>query len=380
MLLLLAVLQAAPLEIARLERVTASPAARDNAAAVSVPDGVVVLWDQAAGIDRHAQPTPPVRIWRTLVTPAGAGEPTPLRLGAGNQWWPAPLTGQSPLLAAYVATPSRPTGDRDILLFQPDSTWGAATTRATVTRDSPGTPFPVNDATPALARLPDGRVAVAWSAGEYRTGRPYRDKNIRIAVLRDGVPTGQAAVVTDSSELGHEYAPALIAGRGDGLRVVYASDSAGGRYDLYLRDLGSAMAPGPPRRLTRSAGGATRPSLARYRGVAWLCWHDLSTNDVLIARIRGGTLEATQSLRTMLQLTDFAKAGQPLAPLAGASLFADGDRLGIVFVSTMALEPESSHIQTDVWIAWLRQGGETERRRGGPTGRSPSGPSRGPRR
>jgi hypothetical protein len=128
---------------------------------------------------------------------------------------------------------------------------------------------------------------------------------------------------------------------------VYASDSAaGGRYDLYLRRLGPTLASGPPIRLTRSSGGAIRPSLARIGTTDWLSWYDLAGNDVFLSPLEGDRLGEATSLRTLLQGTEFDRLTAPMAGLAGASLFVDGGRLGIVFVATAGR-------QQQVFVAWL---------------------------
>lgn len=356
MLLLLAALQAttAPLQVVRLERVTASPGARDGAAAIAGPKGVVVLWEQARGIDREAQPRPPVRIWRARLGPTGASGARVLVATEGNQWWPAPLAAGNPLLAVYSADRTRRTGDRDILLYRPDPDWLTTRRVAPLTHDQAGGPFPINDATPALARTADGRILLAWSSGAYRAGERYRDKDIRLALVRDdGVVTAWRAA-TDSTELGHEYAPAILAEADGHLHLAYASDSAaGGRYDLYLRRVTANLRAGPPMRLTWSAGGATRPSLARLGQEVWVGWLDLATSDVRLARLEDGRLQEELGLRDLLQQSGFPRAGAPQAPLAGASLFSDGDRLGVAFVATLSLEPRRQQIQQDVFVAWL---------------------------
>lgn len=356
MLLLLAALQTAPppLHVVRLARVTASPGARDHAAALPVAGGLVVLWEQASGIDREAQPRPPVRIWRAGVGATGSSGAQVIVAREGNQWWPAPLAAGTPLLAVYSADRTRRTGDRDILLYRPDPAWLTARPVAPLTRDQAGGPFPINDATPALARTEDGRVLLAWSSGAYRAGERYRDKDIHLALVGDdGVVTGGRAA-TDSTELGHEYAPAILAEADGHLLLAYASDSAAGaRYDLYVRSVAANLHAGPPTRLTWSAGGATRPSLVRLGEDVWVGWQDIATSDVRLARLEGNRLQEGLSLRDLLQKSGFPRAGAPRAPLAGASLFRDGDRLGIAFVATMSLEPRRQHVQQDVFVAWF---------------------------
>lgn len=356
MLLLLAALQiaAGPLHVARLERVTASPGARDAVAAIALPSGLVVFWEQAGGIDRKAQPQPPVRIWRAEVRETGPSGAQVIVAYEGNQWWPSPLAGRTPLLAVYSADRSRRTGDRDVLLYRPDTAWRTARPLAPVTRDPRGTRYPLNDATPALARTADGRVLVAWSTGAYRAGEPYRDKDIRLGIVGDDGAVAPVRVATDSTERGHEYSPALLDAGAGRLLLAYASDSAtGARFDLYLRTVDAHLGASPPTRLTWSPGGATRPSLVRIGDTVWLGWLDLKTGDVRLARLEGGRLLEERGLRDLLQASPFAQAGAPRAVLAGASLFNDGDRLGVAFVATMALDASRHRIQQDVFVAWL---------------------------
>jgi hypothetical protein len=345
--LALALQLAGPLRVVRVERVTSSPAARDNAAAVAAGDGLVVLWEQAPGLDASGSPRPPVTVWAARVGPRGVDHAGPLVTAEGNQWWPAPLGGTAPMLAVYSADRSRRTGDRDVLLYRPDATWRAAGRGQPITRDAPGIQLPVNDATPAIARGTSGRIVIAYSSGEYRAGSGYTDKDLRAVRLgADGLP-GPVVTLTDSTERGHEYAPALLPDGRDGFALVYASDSAaGGRYDLYLRRLGSTLTPSPPVRLTRSSAGAIRPTLVRVGATDWLSWYDLGGNDVLLSPLQGDRLGEATSLRTLLQGTGFERLTAPMAGLAGASLFVDGGRLGIVFVAT-------AERQQQVFVAWL---------------------------
>jgi hypothetical protein len=339
--------------VARLERVTAGAGARDHAAAIPVPGGVVVLWEQAAGIDRATQARPPVRIWRAQVGGFGSRAPRVLVSQEDNQWWPAPLPGPSPLLAVYSAHKSRKTGDRDVLLYRPTADWRAVRLIRPLTRDPGSSPFPLNDATPALARTTSGRIVAAWSSGAYRAGESYRDKDIRLATLTPDGSLVQTRPGSDSTELGHEYAPALVEAADGRLLLVYASDSAGARYDLYVRQVDSSLHAGPPSRLTWSAAGATQPSLIRVGSAVWLAWQDLGTNDVRMAQLEDGRLRESHSLRALLRSTTFEQAGVPLAGLAGASLFADSGRLGLAFVATLSVDPAGGRIQQDVFVAWL---------------------------
>jgi hypothetical protein len=358
MLLLAALLQsqAPSLQVTRVIRITDAPGMRDNAVAVSGAGGMAVFWEQSPGFDRGGAVLPPVQIWRARFHQGSATSPEPFITGHANQWYPAvSMTGHGAMIVYYAAEATRRTGDRDIMVQAIDSAFNPRGDVRRVTQDG-DSPLPLNDATPAITQLQDGRTLLAWSRGAFdeRTGKS-EDKDLMLAVLDAAGSVRGISSLTGRHERGHEASPALAQMRDGGTMLVYVSDSAAnGRPSLYSMVIGPKLKVSAPHRLTPPDRGVTRPSLARAGSRLWLSWYDLEANDVRIARVLSNwKLTPPVSLRELLLQKGFEKYGVPYAGLSGAALFADGGKLGVAFVATMIFDRQAGKAQQDVFVAWF---------------------------
>ncbi len=347
----LAALQGAPRfpsPIERLVRIAGGSAVRDNPTALATPAGTIVVWEEVRGS-------------RYLLVQGGLEGPgdsirTPAVLVDrwGHQWGPSlAARGDTTWLACYVADVSLRTGDRDVVVLRYRDRLGTPLDTLRVTRDPPGAPFPVNDASPSLYLAEKGGALVAWSSGAFHEERPfaraYDDKDILEAELRDG-KTIDPHQLTTARERGREMSPALA-----GHVLAYLSQVSGAPYALKLAEFDARWRLRSSRIVARSSGGIAHPSLLRLKGVTYLAWTDNTSTDVTIARLdRNLRVVARQSLRAALVPSSFSSYGPALAGLSGVQLFDDGGKIGLAFVATMEYEPAVGKVRQEIFLARFR--------------------------
>jgi hypothetical protein len=187
-------------------------------------------------------------------------------LGGGPTWcrWPALLAHGPDLVVAWCEGPARARGGVRIARMGDARAWP-------VTGGDPG------DA-PALAAMPDGRVAVAWHRGGAAEADPDRDASVVRAIdvalvaLDDGataaeaVPAGAGGAEPRGEDQGWEL-PAIAASADGTLWLV--GRSTHGHHLAQRRSDGSWTAPvalGP----SGWGGRGRRHALAVHRDAVWL--------------------------------------------------------------------------------------------------------------
>ena len=206
------------------------------------------------------------RIVVASIAPASGALAVERELGGGTMWcrWPAVLARGADVVLAWCEGPARATGGIRIARIGDARCWP-------VTGGEPG------DA-PALAAMPDGRVAVAWHRGGPAASDPDRDasvaRTIEVALVRieDGataaedVPAGAGGADPRGEDQGWEL-PAIATAADGTLWLV--GRSTHGHQVAHRRSDGSWSAAAA---LGAGAWGGRgrRHALAAHRGAVWL--------------------------------------------------------------------------------------------------------------